>query len=161
MSDSPSAAPLPRESAGAVFTEKLWPAWWVWVVVLGIAGACVLVLAPISVSAGFTGAAIVFLVLCGILVATTPAVVVTPREFRAGRAVLPREFVASAEGFTGDEATAERGTRLDGRAYLCLRGWISPVVRVELDDPDDPTPYWLISTRRPAQLVAALAASRA
>jgi hypothetical protein len=49
---------------------------------------------------------------------------------------------------------------LDGRAYLCLRGWISPVVRVELDDPDDPTPYWLVSTRRPAQLVAALAEGR-
>ena len=158
MPDSPSS-PSPRDSADHVYSEKLWPSWWVWVVVIGISAACILVLAPISVAAGFTGAVVVFLVLCGALIATTPAVVVTRGELRAGRAVLPREFVASAEGFTGDEATAERGVRLDGRAYLCLRGWISPVVRVELSDPDDPTPYWLVSTRRPARLLAALAAS--
>ncbi|NUP73849.1 MAG: DUF3093 domain-containing protein [Sinomonas sp.] len=158
MPDGSPASPLPSESADPVYSEKLWPAWWVWIVVLGISGACVLVLAPISIAAGITGALVVLAVLCGILIATTPAVVVTPRELRAGRAVLPREFVGSAEGFLGDEATAERGVRLDGRAYLCLRGWISPVVRVELEDPEDPTPYWLISTRRPARLVAALAA---
>ncbi|WP_334170798.1 DUF3093 domain-containing protein [Sinomonas sp.] len=158
MPESPSSSPLPRESAATIYSEKLWPSWWVWIVVVGIAGACILVLAPISIAAGYTGAVLVFLVLCGILIATTPAVVVTPRELRAGRAVLPREFVASAEAFTGDEATAERGTRLDGRAYLCMRGWISAVVRVELDDPEDPTPYWLVSTRRPAKLVEALGA---
>ncbi|WP_422936404.1 DUF3093 domain-containing protein [Sinomonas sp. P47F7] len=158
MPDSPS--PHPRASADHLYSEKLWPSWWVWIVVLGISAACILVLAPISVAAGFTGAVVVFLVLSGILVATTPAVVVTVRELRAGRAVLPREFVAAAEGFAGDEATAERGVRLDGRAYLCIRGWINPVVRVDLSDPEDPTPYWLVSTRRPERLVAALAASK-
>lgn len=158
MPESPSSSPLPRESTATIYSEKLWPSWWVWIVVIGIAGACILVLAPISIAAGYTGAILVFLVLAGILIATTPAVVVTPRELRAGRAVLPREFVGSVEAFTGDEATAERGTRLNGRAYLCMRGWISPVVRVDLDDPEDPTPYWLVSTRRPAKLVAALAA---
>lgn len=160
MPESPSTGPLPRDTTASVYSEKLWPALWVWIVVVGISGACILVLAPISIAAGIIGAIVVFLVLVGALIASTPAVVVTPRELRAGRAVLPREFIASAELFTGDEATAERGTRLDGRAYLCLRGWISPVVRVELDDPDDPTPYWLVSTRRPAQLVAALAEGR-
>ena len=29
-------------------------------------------------------------------------------------------------------------------------------VLIVLDDPDDPTPYWLVSTRRPAELLAAL-----
>ncbi|MCH6470574.1 DUF3093 domain-containing protein [Sinomonas terrae] len=161
MPDSPSSGPVPRDSATTIYSEKLWPSWWVWIVVIGIAGACILVLAPISIAAGYTGAILVFLVLCGILIATTPAVVVTPGDFRAGRAVLPRQFVASVEAFLGDEATAERGTRLDGRAYLCMRGWISPVVRVELDDPEDPTPYWLVSTRRPAKLLEALAGSQA
>jgi hypothetical protein len=30
-------------------------------------------------------------------------------------------------------------------------------VRVDLEDPLDPTPYWLLSTRRPQELAAALA----
>ena len=54
----------------------------------------------------------------------------------------------------------ERGVRLDARAYLLIRGWIPGLVRVELDDPDDPTPYWLVSTRHPVRLAAALSRGR-
>ena len=39
---------------------------------------------------------------------------------------------------------------------MCIRGWIDPVVRIEIADPSDRTPYWLASTRRPDKLVAAL-----
>jgi hypothetical protein len=41
-------------------------------------------------------------------------------------------------------------------AFLCIRGWIDPVVRIEITDPADRTPYWLTSTRRPEELLAAL-----
>jgi hypothetical protein len=58
---------------------------------------------------------------------------------------------------SGKDAVAERGTRLDARAYLMLRGWIPGVARITLDDPTDPTPYWLVSTRDPEGLAAALA----
>ncbi|MGI9207623.1 MAG: DUF3093 family protein, partial [Rhodococcus sp. (in: high G+C Gram-positive bacteria)] len=34
--------------------------------------------------------------------------------------------------------------------------WVGTMAMVVLDDPDDPTPYWLISTRRPAELLEAL-----
>ena len=37
-----------------------------------------------------------------------------------------------------------------------LRSWIPTAVRVDLNDPDDPTPYWFISTRKPVELVRAL-----
>ena len=30
------------------------------------------------------------------------------------------------------------------------------MVLIVLDDPEDPTPYWLVSTRRPAELAALL-----
>jgi hypothetical protein len=33
------------------------------------------------------------------------------------------------------------------------------VVRVNLDDPNDPTPYWLVSTRQPNRLAEALRAT--
>jgi hypothetical protein len=50
---------------------------------------------------------------------------------------------------------------LDARAWLLIRGWITPVVKVDLTDPTDPTPYWIVSTRRPAEVVAAIAKARA
>ncbi|MDX2025238.1 DUF3093 family protein, partial [Microcella sp.] len=52
-----------------------------------------------------------------------------------------------------------RGQRLDARAFLVLRPDIPAVLRVAVTDPDDPTPYWLLSTRRPEELAAAIAAS--
>jgi hypothetical protein len=33
---------------------------------------------------------------------------------------------------------------------------VGPVVRIEVLDPDDPTPYWVVSTRHPERLIAAL-----
>ncbi|MWD30886.1 DUF3093 family protein, partial [Aquicoccus sp. SCR17] len=33
-------------------------------------------------------------------------------------------------------------------AFVNVRGWIAPVVRIQLTDERDRTPYWLTSTRR-------------
>ena len=45
----------------------------------------------------------------------------------------------------------------DARAFLLLRPYVKTAVRVDLEDPADPTPYWLLSSRRPEALAAALA----
>ena len=36
------------------------------------------------------------------------------------------------------------------------RAWIGPVVRIEVTDPDDPTPYWVLSVRDPEAFLRAL-----
>jgi hypothetical protein len=46
------------------------------------------------------------------------------------------------------------------RAHLVIRGWVQPVVRVPIVDPEDPAPYWLVSTRHPKELAAAINGSR-
>jgi hypothetical protein len=102
---------------------------------------------------------VLYLGCVGLLLLASPVIEVTATEFIAGKARVPLELVGSAVGFAGAEASAERGPRLDARAWLVIRGWIDPVVRVELNDPIDPVPYWLISTRRPDELVAAIAAA--
>ena len=52
------------------------------------------------------------------------------------------------------------GPDLDPGAFLLHRTWVGPVVRVEITDPDTPEPYWVLSSRRPDALVAALEAGR-
>jgi hypothetical protein len=37
-----------------------------------------------------------------------------------------------------------------------LRPYIKTTVEITLDDPEDPVPYWLVSTRHPQRLAAAL-----
>ena len=138
------------------YRERLWPAAWVFVATALVIPASLLVFLPISTTAGVVCAIVLYGAIVAILLVTTPAVEVDDALFTAGRARLPRSAIASATSFTGAEAIEQRGTALDARAWLLLRGWIPGVVKVQLDDPSDPTPYWLVSTRHPAELAAAL-----
>jgi hypothetical protein len=142
-----------------LYSEKLHPNLWIWLVAAGISGAGILVFAPISITAGITAAVVLFVIISVLLVVSTPSITVTPDTLQVGRATIERRFVGAVSQFRGKEATAERGTRLNGLAFLCIRGWVDPVVRIEITDPSDPTPYWLTSTRRPEQLLAALTTS--
>jgi hypothetical protein len=139
-----------------IYRERLWPAPWVFIATALVIPASLLVFLPISTIAGIVCAIVLYGAIVGTLLLTTPTVEVTAEQFAAGRARLPRVVVASVEAFEGAAATAQRGTALDARAWLLLRGWIPGVVRVQLDDPSDPTPYWLVSTRQPRKLAAAL-----
>jgi hypothetical protein len=141
---------------GPNYRERLWPAPWVFLSTALVIPASLLVFLPISTTAGIVCAVVLYAAIVVALLATSPLVEVDDQLFVAGRARLPLGVVAAATAFTGVEAGALRGVQLDARAWLLLRGWIPGVVKVQLDDPSDPTPYWLVSTRHPEQLAAAL-----
>jgi hypothetical protein len=77
----------------------------------------------------------------------------------AGPAHLPPSAIGRVAALTPAEARELAGPRADARAWLLLRGGIPTAVQVEVTD-DDPTPYWLISTRHPQALAAAVATVR-
>ncbi|MET3142228.1 MULTISPECIES: DUF3093 domain-containing protein [unclassified Arthrobacter] len=159
MPESSSTAPVPdTPTAGtpAVFRERLWPNVWIWVITAGISGAGILVFAPISMAAGYTAAGVLFTIMAVLLVLSTPTIIVTSDALTVGRATIERRYVGEVAAFRGKDATSQRGTLLNGLAYLCIRGWIDPVVRIEITDPSDRTPYWLTSSKRPEELTAAL-----
>lgn len=140
------------------FHERLWPAPWLFLATALVIPASLLVFLPINTTVGIVVAAVLYAGCVGALLLGSPVIQVTESTLVAGKARLPLDVVAGAVASRGSQARAERGTGLDARAFLVIRGWIDPVVRVTLDDPHDPTPYWLVSTRRPEDLVAALAA---
>jgi Protein of unknown function (DUF3093) len=78
--------------------------------------------------------------------------------FRAGRAQIPATFVGAPVALDAEATHRRAGVDADARAYLLLRPYLKRAVFVPIDDPADPTPYWLVSTRHPEQLVAALLA---
>jgi hypothetical protein len=83
---------------------------------------------------------------------------ISDEGLRAGRARLPWSAVGEVHALTADEARRAAGVDADARAYLLLRGYCGGAVRVDVDDPADPTPYWLVSTRRPHAVAAAMRA---
>jgi hypothetical protein len=78
--------------------------------------------------------------------------------FRAGRAHIDAAYVGAATALDAGETRRIAGVDADARAYLLLRPYLKRAVRVEITDPADPAPYWLVSTRRPEELVSALSA---
>ena len=67
---------------------------------------------------------------------------------RAGRAKIGREYIKEVLLLDDSAMKHERGPGINPRAYLAIRFWIKTGIKVVLDDPRDPTPYWLVSTRR-------------
>jgi hypothetical protein len=78
-------------------------------------------------------------------------------EFQAGRAHIPTSFVGAVTPLDAEATRLIAGRNADARAYLLLRPYLKRSVRVDITDPGDPTPYWLVATRHPIQLAAALA----
>lgn len=138
------------------YRERLWPAWWVFLATALVIPASLLVFLPISEIAGVVSAIVLYGAIVVWLLATSPVIEVTDGMLRVGRARIERSFVGAVTAHRGADATAERGTRLDARAYLVLRGWLPGVARIEIVDDADPTPYWLVSTKNPEALAAAL-----
>ena len=69
---------------------------------------------------------------------------------------LPAEVVSRTLAIPASAKRAAMGRQLDPAAYVVHKAWIPTMAMLVLDDPDDPTPYWLISTRNPQGLLEAL-----
>lgn len=74
----------------------------------------------------------------------------------AGRAQIPVDLLGRAEPLDAEQTRRVHGVDADARAYLLTRPYLKRAVKVEVLDPADRTPYWLVSTRRPRELAAAL-----
>jgi hypothetical protein len=108
-----------------------------------------------------TGAvAAAVLVVGALALASRTAVGVQGGEVVAGRAHIPLRLCAAVEPLDAVATRRLRGADADARAFLVLRPWLPCAVRVVLDDPADPTPYWLVSTRDPHAFAAAAADGR-
>ena len=96
------------------------------------------------------------MVATAIFISAAVVISIDAREIRIGRASIEHAYIASSQALAAEEARQRAGVGADARAHLVLRPYVRTAVEITLDDPDDPVPYWLVSTRRPQQLAEAL-----
>ncbi|MBO0804998.1 MAG: DUF3093 domain-containing protein [Nocardiopsaceae bacterium] len=130
--------------------------WWL------LASACVALLGT-EVWAGLGGLipagtyVVLAAVVGAVLVNWSAAVIeVTGDTLRAGRATLPLDQVGEVVALDEAQATRLRGPRADPAAHLLLRPYLKRAVYIELAGPDSDVPYWLLATRKPTELAAAI-----
>ncbi|GFG76324.1 DUF3093 domain-containing protein [Mycobacterium botniense] len=153
----------PRVSPQSVrYRERLWVPWWWWPLGFGLAALIALEVnqgvpglpdwLPFAALFALAAAALLWLGRVEIRVTASDAGV----EFWAGQAHLPLTAITRSAVVPRSAKSAALGRQLDPAAFVVHRGWVGPMVLLVLDDPDDPTPYWLVSCRHPQRVLSAL-----
>jgi hypothetical protein len=156
--------------------------WWL----IGLATALLL---ATEVVAGFAWpiAVAVYVVLAGLVAAmlwswSRPTVLVSEGELRAGPACLSLAAVGEVTALDEAQTRSLRGPRGDPAAFLMMRPYLRQAVYIEvarpgaemrahrrlggfrlhaeMTRPPVEAPYWLVCTRHPADLVAAINGAR-
>lgn len=81
---------------------------------------------------------------------------VDDNELRIGRAHIELRYLESVELLTPGQMRLLRTRDADPAAYLAIAFWISSGVKITLKDSRDPTPYWLVSSRKAEELTRTL-----
>jgi hypothetical protein len=152
-------------SRSARYRERLTVPWWWWPPAFVLAA---LVALEVNRAArdlpGWITFAVLFAVASGVLiwfgraeVRVVDSVDGTPVLW-AGPAHVPADVIGRSAEIPASAKSAAMGRQLDPAAYVLHRPWIGPMVLVVLNDPEDPTPYWLVSSRHPDRVLSALRA---
>ncbi len=147
---------------GVRYRERLWVPWWWWPLAFALAG---LIAFEVDLGVAARPAWLPFVTLFAV---ATGALLWLGRveirvtagdsgvELWAGEAHLPVTVIARSAEIPPSAKSAALGRQLDPAAYVLHRAWVGPMILVVLDDPDDPTPYWLVSCRHPERVLSAL-----
>jgi len=77
-------------------------------------------------------------------------------ELRAGPARIELKYLGQAIALDSKEMGRLRTRDADPASFLIFRFWRSTGVKVEIKDPRDQTPYWLITSKRNKELTEIL-----
>ncbi len=130
------------------YRERLTPPllWWVIGMVIGLTFV-VAVAAILPLEAAAASLVVVIAVVVGVLAGTSPIVGVGADAVVARRATLPLSAVGTVTTLSGEALHRRMGTDADPRAFLVYRAFCPEAVEIEVVDPADPHPYWLVSSR--------------
>jgi hypothetical protein len=110
---------------------------------------------PVIIMAGLAAGCAAFLVTAGLA-----TLELRDGALRAGNAVLPLAAVSEVACLDENQTRRLRGPRADPAAYLYSRPYLKESVYLAAATPGSATPYWLIGTRHPAELAAAIGRCR-
>ncbi|KQB86523.1 DUF3093 domain-containing protein [Corynebacterium lowii] len=145
-----------------LYRERQWvPAYW-WILAFGLVALLTAQIAHNRSTVWLIAPAIVFSLLAVWLLTWLSSTVIQVerdehgvRWLLAGGAILPDNVVDRSLAVPATAKRNAMGLQLDPAAFVVSHGWVPEMVMIVLDDPEDPTPYWLIGSKNPEALLAA------
>lgn len=135
-----------------LYTEWVLPNWTSFLPVLIIYPTLWLTFVPINVTVGVWSGLVLSIAAVAGMFAKAARVTVTRDTLTVKNAQIERKYISGVEEISAEQAFFERGSGLDTRAWIHFQSSVKTLVKVSLNDPEDPTPYWLFSSRNPAEL---------
>ena len=91
-----------------------------------------------------------------IAIAMRSTITLDGKELRIDRAHIDIKYLGSATVLDSPTMRLLRTRDADPVAYLAIKFWMPKGIKITVVDPRDPTPYWLITSKRGEELAALL-----
>ena len=140
-----------------VANEKIhWP-WWLMGLIIALDISIVIAIwAGLGNSAALVSVFVVIALTIALFFFTELNIRVDGDQLHVARAHIDREFIGQIEVLTADQMKRAYGIGLDPAAFLAIRFWVKGGIKLAITDPRDPTPYWLVSSKKPEKIKAAI-----
>ena len=145
-------------SGKPLYVERVLPNFGTFLAITVLLPAIMLVSEPFDIRIGLVVGSVLVMAIWVALIVSAPVISVEKKDLRVGKAVIPRALLGKIHEVSADQIFLERGPNLDPRSYKVFQGTVKTAIKITIKDEADPTPYWLISTRRPSQLATVLKA---
>ena len=91
-----------------------------------------------------------------IAIAMRSTITIDGQELRIDQAHIEIKYLGGVEKLTSSQMRLLRTRDADPAAFLAIKFWLSTGVKITISDPRDPTPYWLVTSKRGEEIAALL-----
>ena len=114
------------------------------------------VMLPLNIDLALPLAIVFALSLACLMFFSSPIVVVTETELIVKGARIDRKFLGDVSVIPKEQLFEALGKDLNANAWLSIQASVKGLVKIEITDPEDSSPYWMVSTRQPEVLAKTL-----
>jgi hypothetical protein len=140
-----------------IFQEKLTWTWWLWSFAVFMAASLSLAIwAALGNEAVIIASITQLIILLFANQKSSLQITLTKGWLLVGPAAIERAHLHNFQALDFKEFKRIRGVDADPASYLEIRFWVNTAIKIDLRDPKDRTPYWLISTNRASELARLL-----
>ena len=140
-----------------IFTEVLRPPIWVLAFIYFMFLSLVIAIwAALDINATMITFAIATLAIPFIARSLTSRISIDQRELRIDKAHIELKYLGKVTVLDSAAMRLLRTRDADPAAFLAIKFWASKGIKIEVSDPRDSTPYWVVTSKRGEKLAALL-----
>ncbi len=143
---------MTKLSPPVLYQERTLPSLGFYAATIFVPVALFLITLPFSEAIGFIAAAMSIFAILALSWILSPMITLTEDFLSVGKVQIEANLIGKATEISGAAAFIERGQLLDTRAFTRFQIGVKQLVKIEIVDEQDPTPYWLIASRNPEVL---------